>query len=197
MILSVPELSALDGFCDKQQQHEHEQKLGVLVVGYLPAGRAENLLTRQRQRVVHWTVSTWINSHATLIITIHCRILPKTDVSPKLLCNLTLTTFRGVPVRKNTLYEQTDLLETKSLFHFQTSPPTGHLHFTSLDSKSYIGKNGKIDKSADFRPGSKCHGWFTVAWLAALPEKLHELFLHRQHPIRVFKFDSNSKNHIW
>jgi len=45
------------------------------------------------------------------------------------------------------------LLETKSLFHFQTSPPTGHN--TSLDSKSYIGKNGKIDKSADFRPGSK------------------------------------------
>ena len=107
--------------------------MGVLVFGYLPAGRAENLLTRQRQRVVHWTVSTWINSHATLIITIHCRILPETDVSPKLLCNLTLTTFRGVPVRKNTLYEQTDLLETKSLFHFQTSPPTGHN--TSLDSK--------------------------------------------------------------
>ena len=28
---------------------------------------------------------------------------------------------------------QKDLLETKSLFHFQTSPPTGHN--TSLDSK--------------------------------------------------------------
>ena len=56
-----------------------------------------------RQRVVHWTVSTWINSHATLIITIHCRILPETDVSPKVLWNPTLTTFFGVgvvPVRK-------------------------------------------------------------------------------------------------
>ena len=45
--LSVPEISALDGFCDEQQQHEHEQELGVLVLGYLPAGRAENLLMRR------------------------------------------------------------------------------------------------------------------------------------------------------
>ena len=31
IVLSVSEISALDGFCD---QHEHEQELGILVVGY-------------------------------------------------------------------------------------------------------------------------------------------------------------------
>ena len=31
IVLSVSEISALDGFCD---QHEHEQEWGILVVGY-------------------------------------------------------------------------------------------------------------------------------------------------------------------
>ena len=32
--LSVSEISALDGFCDVQQQDEDEEELGILVVGF-------------------------------------------------------------------------------------------------------------------------------------------------------------------
>ena len=31
--LSVPEISALDGFCDEQHKDEDEEELGILVVG--------------------------------------------------------------------------------------------------------------------------------------------------------------------
>ena len=38
--LSVPEISALDGFCDEQHKDEDEEELGILVVGLCQVGRS-------------------------------------------------------------------------------------------------------------------------------------------------------------
>ena len=38
--LSVPEISALDGFCDEQHKDEDEEELGILVVGLCLVGRS-------------------------------------------------------------------------------------------------------------------------------------------------------------